>query len=334
MASRLSYLFWGSPPDAQLLGVASLDDFQSPDELETQVRRLLDDDRARAAVGNFYLRLLGLVDRTFPAAGTPEHPSFTPEIAALLRTETEAFTADVTLGGDGDFRALLTAPYTFVNGPLATFYGISGISGDEFQRAAVDESRRGGLFTQASFLAANAIGPYTNPSRRGHAVATALLCLAIPPEPDVDEIPTPPPPGLTTRQRFEVHSETASCAGCHVQIDPIGFAFEHFDAAGLWRDTENGLAIDTTGEIVETDAAGPFDGALELSRRIAESNDAKRCFVEKWFAHAHGRPATSDDACSLQTLERAFASEQWNLRELLVALTQNDAFLYFAEVEP
>ena len=333
MASRLSYLFWGSAPDAELLEAASQDELRSPEELEAQARRLLADDRAHSAVGNFYLRLLGLVDRTYPAAGTAEHPSFTPEIAALLTAETEAFTANLTLGGEGDFRALLTAPHTFVNGPLAAFYGISGISGNEFQRADVD-SRRGGLFTQASFLAANAIGPTTNPSRRGHTVATAFLCLAIPPEPDVIEVPPPPPEGITTRQRFEAHAANASCAGCHVLIDPIGFAFEHFDAAGLWRDTENGLAIDTTGEIVETDAAGAFDGALELSRLIAESADAKRCFVQQWFAHAHGRAATSDDACSLQALERAFTSERWNLRELLVALTQDDAFSYLAEVQP
>jgi hypothetical protein len=334
MASRLSYFFWASAPDAELLEAASRDELRSPDELEAQARRLLADDRARPAVGNFYLRLLNLIDPTFAAAGSAEHPSFTPEIAALLTAETEAFTADLTLGGQGDFAALLTAPYTFVNEPLAAFYGISGVSGDEFQRAAVDESRRGGLFTQASFLAANAIGTSTNPSRRGRAVATAFLCLEIPPKPVVVEVPPPGPEGITTRQRFEVHSAEAACAGCHVQIDPIGFAFEHFDAAGLWRDTENGLVIDTSGEIIETDAAGRFDGAPELSRLIAESDDAKRCFVEKWFAHTHGRDATSADACSLQTLERAFASESWNLGELLVALTQNDAFRYLAEVEP
>jgi hypothetical protein len=335
MASRLSYLFWGSAPDAELFDAASRDALRTPVEIEAQARRLLADDRARPAVGNFYLRLLGLVGREFPAVGSAEHPSFTAEIASLLTTETEAFTADVTLGGDGDFTTLLTAPYTFVNEPLAAHYGIEGISGSEFQRAEVDASRRGGLFTQASFLAANALGPYTNPSRRGHTVATAFLCLMMPEEPDgVERPPEPPPAGLTTRQRFETHAESAACAGCHVEIDPLGFAFEHFDAAGLWRDTEGGLTIDTSGELLATDAAGPFDGALELSRRIAESDDAKRCFVEKWFAHAHGRAATSEDACSLQTLERAFKSEGWNLRELLVALTQNDAFSYFAEVAP
>jgi len=334
MASRLSYLFWGSAPDAELLDAASRDALRSPEELEAQARRLLAHDRARAAVGNFYLRLLGWVERAAPAAGGPEHPSLTPEIAALLTTETEAFTADLTLGGDGDFRALLTAPHTFVNGALAELYGISGISGSEFQRAELDGSGRGGLLTQASFLAQDALGPATNPSRRGHAIATAFLCLDLPFEPHPGGVLTPPVPDLSTRQRFEAHSATPECAGCHVVFDPIGFAFEHFDTAGLWRDTENGLAIDTSGAIIETDAAGPFDGALELSQRIAESDDARRCFVENWFAHAHGRAATSSDACSLETLERAFRSGAWNLRELLVALTRSDAFLYLAEVAP
>jgi hypothetical protein len=334
MASRLSYLFWGSAPDAELLNAARGDALRTQQEIEEQARRLLGDARARDVVGFFYLRLLRLAGATFPASGDAQYPSFTPEIAKLLPQETEAFTADVTLSGQGDFAALLTAPHTFVNGPLAAFYGLSGVSGDEFERIDLDPSRRGGLLTHASFLASAASGPYSNPSRRGTLLANAFLCLAIPTKPPNLPPPEPPSPDATTRHNLEWATSDAVCAGCHAIFDPLGFAFEHYDAAGLWRDTENGLAIDATGELVETDAAGAFDGAVGLLRRIAASDDARRCFVQNWFAYAQARNPTNGDACSLETLERAFMDANLNLRELLVALSQNDAFLYRAEVTP
>ncbi|HVR21463.1 MAG TPA: DUF1592 domain-containing protein [Polyangiaceae bacterium] len=334
MASRLSYLFWASTPDATLLEAAQRDELREPDELDAQARRLLAAEPARDAVGHFYLRLLHLVDAEFPASGSAEHPAFTAAIAELLPAETATFAAELTLGTDSDFSALLTEPSTFVNGPLADFYGISGISGDAFRRADLAGSQRAGLLTQASVLASSANGVFTDPGRRGHLVATAFLCLPIPAEPPSAFLLPPLPQGMTTREQYQEATSDAACAGCHGIMNPLGFAFEHFDAAGLWRETENGLPIDTSGELRDTDAAGPFDGALELAHRLAASEDARRCFVQNWFTHAHGRSPTSADACSLETLDRAFVRENQNLRELLVALTQNDSFRYLSEVTP
>jgi hypothetical protein len=332
MASRLSYFLWGSPPDADLLEAARADALRSPDALEAQTRRMLADPRAFKAVGYFYRRLLRLDGATFPAAGLPEYPTFTPEVAAQLLGETESFVGDVTLVSNGDFRALLTAPYTFVNEPLAAFYGIQGVSGTEFRRVDVESSRRAGLLTHASFLAATALGPFTNPSERGFRIARALLCLDIPPEPPgVARIPEPLPPNTTTRERYAIHTSEVVCAACHALFDPLGFAFEHYDAAGLYREIENGEPIDATGS---TDAAGAFDGALELADRLAGSQDARRCFVRKWFGFAHGRAVDSEDACLLGALDREFVDAGTNLQELLVALVLNDGFLYRPEVAP
>jgi hypothetical protein len=334
MASRLAYFLWGAPPDAELLEAARVDELRSPDELEAQARRMLADPRAFQAVGYFYTRLLQLDGATFPAAGLPEFPTFTPEVAAHLVGETESFVADVTLVSDGDFRALLTAPYTFVNEPLAALYGIPGVSGNEFRRVAVEPSRRGGLLTHASFLAATALGPFTNPSERGLRIAEAFLCLEIPREPAGARIPEPLLPNTTTRQRYARHTADAACAACHALFDPLGFAFEHYDAAGLYRETENGVQVDATGSLVRTDAAGAFDGALELADRLAGSEDARRCFVRKWFGFAHGRAVDPADACLLAELDREFLNAGTNLKELLVALVRSDGFLYRPEVAP
>jgi hypothetical protein len=326
MASRLSYLLWGSTPDAELLEAAANGALGTPDEVAAQARRLLADARARDVVGYFYLRLLGLHGATFSAAGDAAHPTFTSEIAGQLLDETKAFVAEVTLGEQGDFSMILTAPFTFVNEPLAAFYGITGVSGDEYQRAAVDPAKRGGLLTHGSFLAATARGPLTDPSQRGFRIASALLCSNVPEEPP--DLPRPPvelPPDTTTRQFYESQVAGAACQDCHSMFDPLGFAFEHYDAAGLWRETENGFPIDATGS---AEALEDFDGALELAQRLTGSEDARRCFVQNWFAFAQGRATTTADACFLEELDHAFTSEAANLYELLVALTQSDAFLY------
>jgi hypothetical protein len=115
---------------------------------------------------------------------------------------------------------------------------------------------------------------------------------------------------------------------------PLGFAFEHYDAAGLYRDTENGLPIDATGTLGTTDVAGDFDGALELVERLAGSEDVRRCFVENWYVRALGRGVTAADACYVSALDREFVGAETNLQELLIALVKNDAFLYRPEVAP
>ena len=113
-----------------------------------------------------------------------------------------------------------------------------------------------------------------------------------------------------------------------MMLDPIGFGFEHYDGAGLWRDTDNGLPIDDSGNVPDTDAAGPFNGAVELARKLGDSRDAQNCYVGKWLSYAYGRVETKEDACTRVSLLDAFAAAGGNIRQLMVALTQTDAFLY------
>jgi hypothetical protein len=330
MASRLSYFFWSAPPDRTLLAAAEDDVLSNPPDIAAQARRLAESDRSRDMVGGFYLRLLGVRGAdSFAATGSASSPSFTPEIAELLLEETRAYTSDLTLGGDGDFRALLTASFTFVNGPLADYYGISGVSGETFVRTPFDTNERAGLLTQGSFLAANSFETISDPARRGSVVANSFFCMNIPREPST---PEPTLPGqMTTREWLSAQTANASCQGCHTIVNPLGFAFEHFDQAGLYRATEKGLPIDATGEVSDV---GAFNGPGELAEHIVASDAAGRCFVENWFRFAVDRAVMDDDACSLESLHRAFASERGNLRELLVALTQTDAFLYRPAVTP
>jgi hypothetical protein len=217
-----------------------------------------------------------------------------------------------------------------MNADVAAFYGVPGPAVAEFQRVDLDPNQRAGLLTQPSILAVNAHADQTSPVHRGKFVRERLLCEPIaPPPPDVKAVPPAVDPNATTRERFAQHDKDPACAYCHKLMDPIGFGFEHYDAMGTWRDLEQGLPIDASGEITSSkDVDGTFDGAIQLAERLSTSEEVRACVVTQWFQYGHGRPNTKDDACTIQKLQTSFADAGYDIKELLVALTQTDAFLY------
>jgi hypothetical protein len=148
--------------------------------------------------------------------------------------------------------------------------------------------------------------------------------------------PPDPDPNLTTRERFAVHTESPACARCHELIDPIGFGFEKYDHLGRFRSDENGLPIDTSGALVELEEQplnGEFDGAGELSARIALSETALTCMARKWFIFAMGRGQDAGDDCSIDRAVELARGSDGDLHELLIALTTSDAFRFRAAHE-
>jgi hypothetical protein len=175
---------------------------------------------------------------------------------------------------------------------------------------------------------------------RGVFVRRKVLC---------HELPDPPPgitdgratvvdPNATERERLAVHRIDPSCAGCHQFIDPVGLVFENFDATGRWRELEAGKPVDVSGNLDETDVAGPVNGAVELSHKLAQSEQVRDCMALNWFRFANGRGETSDDACSVARVKQTFSQSGGDLRELVLSMTETDAFLYRtapeAEVAP
>src|SRR5690606_8035707 len=150
-----------------------------------------------------------------------------------------------------------------------------------------------------------------------------------PPPPTVDDNPPDPDPNLTTRELFQIHTESPACANCHRLIDPLGFGFETYDHLGRYRETENDLPIDDSGEVVEVAESaleGELSGAQELAERIAHSETALSCLTRKWFTFAMGRAHQSTDNCSIHEAIAASAAEGGDLRELLVSLAASTAF--------
>jgi hypothetical protein len=328
IASRLSYMIWGSMPDAALFDAAASGKLDTAAGIREQAQRMLTSPHAQEAVASFFGQWMDLDRLAKVEKDATIFPKFTKDMRGLLRKETELFTNDVVFGSAGGMKALLLGNYTFMNKDLATFYGRTGPTGANFEKVMLDSTRQTGFLTQAGLLAASAKVNQTSPVTRGLFVREKLLCNPPPPPPaNVNATPPALDPTLTTRQRFTAHRANAACSSCHQLMDPIGLGFEHFDGEGLWRDTENGKPVDATGEIFGTsDINGPFDGAIDLATKLSKSADVEACMVKQWFRFGYGRSEDDTDQCTLEALNKVFLSGDF--KELVLALTQTDAFLY------
>ncbi|MGB1017146.1 MAG: DUF1588 domain-containing protein, partial [Nannocystaceae bacterium] len=249
-----------------------------------------------------------------------------------MLAETELFAERVTFDEGGGLRALLTASYLWTDPELATLYGVVAqeTATDEPTRVELDPTQRAGILTQLSVLAGHATASESSPIRRGKLVREQLLCEPLNPPPPTADISLPAPdPDATTRERFAQHTADPTCAGCHTQIDPIGFGLENYDALGRYRSEENGFAIDASGEVVGSDIEGGFVGAIELAHQLAESEQVRRCVARQWYRYALGRAEDLEvdfDRETLEALDATWVAAELDLQALLVALVTSDAF--------
>ncbi|HEY6729360.1 MAG TPA: DUF1592 domain-containing protein [Polyangiaceae bacterium] len=331
MASRLSYLFWGTVPDDELYAAAASGALATDAGVLAQATRMIEDPKARPVIRHFfdyYLPLNTLTDLSRDAAS---FPTFDATIGSLMREETQTFLEYEIFEGPGTWPGALTAPYTFVNQELANFYGMAGVVGEEFQRVDLDTTKRLGLLTQGGVQAGTTVSNFTNPVRRGVFLLRHIMCVDLPDPPESianDIMPPDPGAAATGRERYSEHQANVVCAKCHAVMDPPGYALENFDAVGLWRDQENGVTIDATGAL--DILPQPFDGPVQLVTQIAASELTQHCFAENWLNFGYGRTLDSQDSCSVSAVREAFAQSGFNVKALLVALTQTDAFLYLS----
>jgi hypothetical protein len=333
VAARLGSLLWASLPDETLLNAAASGQLATREQVSAQAQRMLKDPRARAATNVFYEQWFGMHELDTANKDTMLFPNFA-ELRTSMREETVRFVNHVVWEADGKLSTLLAAPYTFVDAKLAAVYGVTPPSGQGFERVSLDPAERGGVVTQAFMLAGYSGMSETSPFKRGAWLRTRLLCQDLPAPPN--EVPPLPEPkeGVSLRERAEQHTSVAACASCHKMIDGLGFGLEQFDAIGKLRTMDHGKAVDTSGEVTETnDIDGKFNGGAELAKLLAKSAQVRDCAPTQWLRYAMARPETKEDACSLDQLKRSFSSSGGNLKELLLALTQTDAFLHYRRPE-
>lgn len=334
MASRLSYFLWGTMPDAELFEAAARGELLDAAGVEVQARRMLDtpdgQTKARQAVGSFFRQWLGLerIDGVTKDAAT--FPEYNAELNDKWRASLLAYVENVVFDGSGTLDELFTSPTLYVDPVLAALYDVDGADHVGFEPSTAPAGTRAGLLTQPGLMALLANPDQSSPIRRGVFVREKILCQPIPPPPaDVVIEPPTAAPGLTTRERFAAHTAAEECAACHVMIDPIGFGFEGYDALGRYRTEENGLPVDVSGALELTDdvsVEGPFNGALELSQKLAASSMVRDCVLGQAFTYAVGRVADPVvDQCALDEVRARFA-ETSSLREMLIAIATSEAF--------
>lgn len=322
VATRLSLFLWGSVPDTALLDAAEQGRLATVDDVRRETRRLLADPRARTGYLHFADQWLELDNVGAVTKNATLFPLWSAAVASASRTELETFAADTFTGGKS-YAQLLTDKTATVDAALAAVYGVTPAS-------LVLPDDRAGILTRVAWLSSHAHPEQTSPTLRGKAIRSRMLC---------EEI-APPPPGVnvmlpniagpaTLRQRLAAHMMAdSSCYSCHVLMDPLGFGLEGFDAMGRARSTEQGgLPIDATGSLTPGTASASFQGAVELSLRLADSKAANRCYLTQVYRYAQGRSESSKDRCHL---DAAFASlgAGASLQDVAVAITTSDAFLF------
>jgi len=352
IASRLSYFFWSSLPDEQLLQHAAVGDLLQPGVRRAQAERLLADPRSDTFVNEFLdgwlvMRKLGTMAPVFPVY-------FEDQLEPAMRTETRLFFKRL-LHVNGPIADFLDSDYTFVNRALAKHYGIDwqaaeprigkpvkGLHADDLQpdgagaaastgfvAVKLTDKRRGGLLGQASVLTLTANGVDTSPVVRGAWVLENIL--GAPPSPPPPNIPVIEPDirGATTiRDRLQKHRDNPSCLSCHRQIDPPGFALESFDAIGRWR----GHYM-ASGKALPIDASGEFDGTAfkDVSgfkeELLKHQPQFARCLVEKLLIHALGRELTVADRPSIRSIVEKGAADGYRLRDLVLLCCESDLFI-------
>jgi hypothetical protein len=328
VASRLSYLFWESMPDSELFGLAASGKLRTPVQLREQAERMLQDPRARKTVSRFYREWLQLPRLNAAVKDAQAFPEFDAALVASMNLELESFTNDVTWKPGGNLAMLFNDSSRVVDPALAALYGVAPGTGTA--PITLPASRRAGIFTTAGFLSAHAHPGRTSPVKRGRFIREFVLCQTIKSPPASVDVTLPPiDPNKSVREQLAQHRTDPSCASCHQMMDPIGFAFEHYDALGKWRDTDGNVPVDAAGEITASESAdGTFDGAVELSAALAESPQVRQCVATQWLRFSSGRREQESDSCDIEDLTMRFEQNSTNLRSLLLELTQLPGFLY------
>lgn len=324
LASRLSYFLWSSMPDRELFELARQGQLQDPKVLRAQVKRMLQDPKARALVENFagqWLQLRDLATRT----PDPElFPQFDEELRSAMQKETEAFFAAV-VREDRSILDFLGADYTYVNERLAEHYGLDGVTGEQFRRVELPDQRRG-ILTQASILLITSNPTRTSPVKRGKWILENILGEPPPPPPpDVPELDEAAEVLGSLRERMEQHRANPSCAVCHRQMDALGFGLENFDAVGAWRDKDGRAKIDPSGELP---GGIEFGGPAELMQVLIERKKEAfcRCLTEKLLTYALGRGLESSDRCVVNGIVEDLERQDYRFSALVTGIVLSDPF--------
>ena len=333
IANRLSYLLWSTMPDDELFALAEQGKLRDKAELGRQFQRLLADPKAASFSESFSSQWLNLRKVGMFPPDKNIYPDYDKALEKSMVGETTAFFREVLKRGL-TLREFLHSDWTMVNPRLAQFYGLPDVAGPEFQRVSLPpESHRGGLLTQASILSQTSDGTRHRPVHRGKWVSEAIFGKSPPPPPaNVDAIEPNPltAPKATLRMKLEAHVHDPKCASCHSKIDPLGLAFENFDAIGRWRTHE---AVEGTGDNPPVNPSGKLaDGRSYKTPEefkqllLGDVETFNAAFVERLATYGLRRSMSFDDRDGLAAIAKVSRAKNYRLRDIVEAFVLSDLF--------
>ena len=318
VATRLSYLLWGSAPNDALLDRAESGGLSSADGVREATEEMLLDSRARTRIGRFHALWLGY-----------EQLPHGPDLSAAMQAETQALIDRVVFDDGMPWQDLFRADETFVDATLAEHYGLPAPS--EPSWVSYGDSGRRGLLSHGTFLSSMGKIDDSSPTKRGILVRTRLMCQVIPPPPPTVDVDMTEPEEGTCKEDFyrEQHLSAPGCVSCHALMDPIGLGLENYDHTGAFRVVENddpSCEISGEGEL----DGQPFSGPAELSNLLVESGALNHCAAEQLYRFAMGRSelAEVDESFIDFVVEQNGAEGDFDFAGLMLAFVSEDAFRY------
>jgi hypothetical protein len=328
LASRLSFFLWGTIPDRLLIDAAASGTLSQPAVLERQVRRMIADPRSEALSTRFAAQWMRLQDLQKIEPDALDYPYYDEILAKSMERETELL-FDHLVRADRPMTELLTADYTFANERLAGHYGIHNVAGPEFQQVSYADDKRRGILGHGSILTLTSHGNRTSPVLRGKWVMEVLL-----------GSPPPPPPAnvpdlekteaskdgrfLSVAEQLAMHRASPACRSCHVVIDPIGLALDHFDVTGAWRIKDRGVTVSSAGELYD---GTKINGAGELREALMKRSDVLVThFTEVLTSYAVGRRVEYFDMPSIRAIVHNAAPRGYLMSDLILGVINSPAF--------
>lgn len=324
LASRLSYFLWSSMPDAALFAAAADGSILTDAGLQAHAKRMLEDSKAVSLVkgfGSIWLHT-DKVRRTNLDPGL--FPKFTPKVREAMAVETESFIADF-LKNDVDVSEMLTADFSFMNDELAAYYGLPLPNSATHVRVEVQDVPRQGVLSHGSFLTATSAATRTSIVRRGAHVLETFLCspkLDLPAGLVVEPLPDKAATDKTVRQTLADHVALPACAGCHLIIDPPGFAMEAFGADGLRRTKDGVNPVDSTGSYKGT----PFADVMDFRTLLQKDQIFRTCVAKKVIAYGLGRALGSADEAVALALDQSNKAAGGSLHSLITKFILSTTF--------
>ena len=333
LASRLSFFLWRSIPDDELIDLAAAQQLSEPDVLSGQIRRMLEDERASRFMNDFVGQWLQIRNINEQAPDGALFAQFNDTLRRAMVEETQLF-FESQVRADRPIQELLTADYSFLNEQLARHYGMEGIYGSRFRRVDWTDERRHGLLGHASLLTVTSYANRTSVVLRGKWVLETLLGAPPPPPPpnvpplEEDEAGAAP---TSLREKMEQHRRNPVCATCHTEMDQLGFAMEHFDAIGQWRETDRGADINATIEWAgrTIDSPRTFREAL-----VAKGDEFERTVVEKLLTYALGRGVDYYDAPTIRGIVRDLAGSDYRWSAIIEGVVTSMPFQMRRAADP